>query len=107
MIEYLDKTIKPLVLIMPEDKNSKLMSFWIYDEKLLEKCKAISIKIEDLENNELNALLVYDNRSIKMKIRTCDNIFYANFRGLTLKRLGGVKLTPTPPPLWFFENCIF
>ena len=107
MIGYLDKAIKPLVLIMPEDKNSKLMSFWIYDEKLLEKCKAIWIKIEDLKNNELNTLPVYDNRSIKMKIRTCDNIFYANFRGLTLKRLGGVKLTPPSPPLWFFKNCIF
>ena len=47
-----DKAIRPLVLIMPkmsgyvkifkvEDKNSKLMSFRIDDEKLLEKYKAI------------------------------------------------------------------
>ena len=51
-IEYIDKAIRPLVLIMPkmggyvkafkiEDKNNKLMSFRIDDEKLLEKYKAI------------------------------------------------------------------
>ena len=51
-IEYLDKAIRPLVLIKPkmggyvktfkvEDKNNKLMSFRIDDEKLSEKYKAI------------------------------------------------------------------
>ena len=49
---YLVKAVTPLVLIIPkmcgyvkifkvEDKNSKLMSFRIDDEKLLEKYKAI------------------------------------------------------------------
>ena len=57
MIGYLDKIIRPLVLIMPEmsgyvktlkikEGNNKLMSFRIYDEKLLEKYKAICSKIE-------------------------------------------------------------
>ena len=56
MIGYLDKVIRPLVLMMPKmsgyvktfkvkdvdkDKNNKLMSFHIDDEKLLEKCKII------------------------------------------------------------------
>ena len=52
MIGYLDKDIRPLVLIMPkmsgyvktfkvEDKINKLMSFHIDDKKLLEKYKAI------------------------------------------------------------------
>ena len=52
--------IRPLVLIMPEmsvnvktknieDKKDKLMSFRIDDEKLLEKYKAISTKIEGLK----------------------------------------------------------
>ena len=52
LIGYLDKAIRPLVLIMPkisgyvktfkvEDKINKLMSFRIDDEKLLEKYKAI------------------------------------------------------------------
>ena len=53
---YLDKSIRPLVLIMPkmsgysktfkaEDKISKMISFRIDDEKLLEKYKAIWTKI--------------------------------------------------------------
>ena len=51
-IGYLDKDIRPLVLIIPKiggdvkifkvgDKNSKLMSFCIDDEKLLEKYEVI------------------------------------------------------------------
>ena len=55
-ISYLDKFIKPLVLILPKmsgyfkkfkvkdgakDKNNKLMSFCIDQEKLLEKNKTI------------------------------------------------------------------
>ena len=64
MTGYLDKVIRPLVLIMPKmtgyfktlkvkDKNNKLMSFIIDDEKLLEKYEAIWTKIEDLKNIEL------------------------------------------------------
>ena len=76
LIGYLDKAIRPLVLIMPKmsgyvktfkDKNNKLIYFLIDDEKLLEKYKAIWTKIEDLKNIELNALPVYDDRYIKTK----------------------------------------
>ena len=82
LIGYLDKAIRPLVLVMPKmsryvttfkgkdgdkDKNNKLMSFRIDDEKLLEKYKAIWSKIEDLKNIELNALPVCDHRYIKLK----------------------------------------
>ena len=60
MIGYLDKYIRPLVLIMPkirgyvkafkvEDKLNKWMSFLVDGEKLLEKYKAIWTKIEDLK----------------------------------------------------------
>ena len=52
-----------------KDKNNVLMSFHIDDEKLSEKYKAIWSKIEDLKNIELNALPVYGNRYIKIKIR--------------------------------------
>ena len=52
-----------------KDKNSKLMSFRTDDEKLLEKHKTIWTKTEDLKNIELNALLVFDDRYIKTKIR--------------------------------------
>ena len=58
--KYLDNDIRPSVLIMSkmsgyintfkvEDKNNKLMSFCVDDEKLLHKYKAIWNKIEDLK----------------------------------------------------------
>ena len=89
-----DKAIRPLVLIMPKmsgyvktfkvkdgdkDKNNKLMSFRIDDEKLLEKYKAIRTKIEDFKNIELNALPVYDDRYIKTKIKTYGIKFILTF----------------------------
>ena len=92
MIGYLDKIIRPLVLIIPKmsgyvktfkgkEGTNKLMSFRIDDAKLLEKYKAIWTKIEDLKKIELNALQVYDDRYIKTKIRTFGDKVYANFRG--------------------------
>ena len=40
--------------------------------------------MDDLKNIELNALPVYDDRYIKIKIRTyCDTV-YINFRGLNV-----------------------
>ena len=95
LIGYLDKDIRPLVLIMPkmsryvktfkvEDKKNKLMSFLINGEKLLEKYEAICSKIENLKNIKLNALPVYDGRYIKTKIRIYGNKVYANFHGLNI-----------------------
>ena len=56
-----------------KDKNNKLMSFSLDDEKLLEKYKAIWTKIKDFKNIELNTLPVYDYRYVKTKIRTYDH----------------------------------
>ena len=82
MIGYLDKAIRLLDLMMPKmseyvkifnvkdedkDKNNKLMSFRVDDEKLLEKYKVIWTKIEHLKNIELNALPVYDDKYVKTK----------------------------------------
>ena len=82
MIGYLDKAIRLLDLMMPKmseyvkifnvkdedkDKNNKLMSFRVDDEKLLEKYKVIWTKIEHLKNVELNALPVYDDKYVKTK----------------------------------------
>ena len=68
-IEYLDKTIRPLVLILPimsgyvkafkvkdgdSNKSNKLMSFRIIVEMLLEKYKTIWTKIEGVKNLKLN-----------------------------------------------------
>ena len=94
MIGYLDDVIRPLVLLFPKmngyvktfkdkggdkNKNNKLVPLHAGDDKLLEKCKTIWTKIEDLQNIELNALPVYDNRSIKTKIRTYGDKVYTNF----------------------------
>ena len=63
-----------------KDKNNK--SFLIDDEKLLEKYKVIWTKI--WTSIQLNASPVYDDRYIKTKIRTYDDKFYTNFRGLNV-----------------------
>ena len=67
-----------------KDKNNKLMSFYIDNEKLLQKYKAIWAKIENLKNIELNALPAYDDRYIKTTIRTYDDKVYSNFCGLNM-----------------------
>ena len=46
------------------------MSLRIHGEKLLEKYKTNSTKIEDFKNIGLDALPVYDDRYIKTNIRT-------------------------------------
>ena len=71
MIRYLDKVIRPVVLVFPKMsgyvktfkiqdkdkyKNNKLMFFRIDDGKLLEKHKTIWTNIENLKNIDLNAL---------------------------------------------------
>ena len=45
------------------DKNNKLMSFHINDEKLLENYKAIGAKIEELKHIKLSALPLYGRLS--------------------------------------------
>ena len=62
-----------------EDKISKLISFRIDDVKLLEKYRAIWTTIEDLKDIKLNALPVYDDKYIKVKIRTYGDKVYTNF----------------------------
>ena len=58
MIGYLDKAMRPLVLIIPKiigyvktfkvkEGYNKLMSFRVDDEKVLKKYKALLTKIED------------------------------------------------------------
>ena len=64
-----------------KDKNDKLMSFCMHDEKLSEKYKFIWTKIEDLKYIELNTWPVYDDRYIKTKRRTYSDKVYTNFRG--------------------------
>ena len=67
-----------------KEKNNKLISFRIDDEKLLEKYKAIWFKIEDFKNIEFNVLPVYDDRYIKTKKGTYGDKVYTNFRALNV-----------------------
>ena len=46
--------------------------------------KTCLTKIEDLQNIELNPLLVYDNRSIKTKIRSYGDNIYSTFWSLSV-----------------------
>ena len=84
LIGYLDKDVRPLVLIMPkmigyvktfkvEDKNNKLTCFHL-----------MRLRLKILKNIELNALPVYDSRYVKTKIRTNSDRVYTNFRGLNV-----------------------
>ena len=62
-----------------KNKNNKLISFGINDEKLMEKYKAIWARMEDLKNIELNALPVYDDRYIQTKKLYMEIKFVLNF----------------------------
>ena len=67
-----------------KDKNNKLLSFRIDDDKLLGKYKTFWNKIEELENTILNPWPVYDDTYIKTKIRTYGDNFYTNSGGLNV-----------------------
>ena len=69
-----------------KDKNNKLMSFHINNEKLLEQYKAIWTNIEGLSNIGLNPLPVYDDRYIKTKITTYEDKVYTAFHGLNVPK---------------------
>ena len=62
LIGYLDDVIRPLILILP-----KMGGYLIGDNKLSEKDKTILTKIENLQNIELNASLIYGDRYKKRK----------------------------------------
>ena len=64
------------------NKDNKLISFRINDEKLLKKYKTTWTKIADLKIVKLNALPVYDDRYIKNKIKFDNDKIHTNFRGL-------------------------
>ena len=67
-----------------KDKNNKLISFRIDDEKLLEKYETIFTEVEGLKNIELNVLSAYDDRYVKTEIRTYGNKVYTYFRELNV-----------------------
>ena len=59
-----------------KNKNNKLISFRIDEDKLSEKYKTILNKIEELKKVLLNALPVYDDKYTTTKIKTqADNVY--------------------------------
>ena len=127
-IACLDDIIRLLVLRLPKisghvktfedkdedkDKNEcdKLMSLGIDDDKLLEKCKISWTKIEDFQNIELNALPVYDDKYIKIKIRTYGDKAYTKCFGVNVPG-DGVECESLPIFLLIFylimkENIVY
>ena len=83
MIEYLYKVIRPLILILPK-MSGYIKTFKDGDKNKSNNFMSFHIKIEDLTNIKLNALLVYDDRYIKTKIRTYGDKVYTNFCGLNV-----------------------
>ena len=92
LIAYLDKVIRPLVLISHKTSGyvkafkgiNKLMPLHIDGDKLLEKDKSIWTKPNNLKYIKLNVLVVYDIRYIKTKIRINVNKVNTNFHGLNV-----------------------
>ena len=99
MVGYLDKVVRPLILVLlkrsgyvktfkvkdgEKDKNNKLISFRAVDEKLLEKYKTIWTKIQVLKNIELNASPASDDRYIKIEIKIYGDNISTNFPGLNV-----------------------
>ena len=60
----------------------KIKTCWCVFVSLGGKYKAVWTNNKDLNNIEVNALPVYDDRYIKTKIRTYGDKVYTNFRGL-------------------------
>ena len=77
----------------------------IDDETLLEKCEAIWTKTKDLKNIELNALGVYDDRYIKVKIRRYSDNVYTNFRGLNISE-DDIECGSFRSHIYWFFTCI-
>ena len=100
MIRYLDEAIRPLVLVSPKrseyfriikdkgdkdkNKNNRLMSFRIGNNKLLEKYKTILTKIEVLKNIELKCLHVFDGTYLKTKMSRFGDKVHTNFYNLNM-----------------------
>ena len=62
-----------------KDKKNKLMLLCTGEDQLLQKYKTIFTKIKDVKDIELNALQVYDDRYIKIKVKTCVDKVETNF----------------------------
>ena len=96
-IGYLDEVTRPLVLVLPKmgghvkafsvkdrdkDKNNKLISFRIDEEKLLEKCRIILTKIKDQDEDKNNKLTYFhvDDEKLLEKYKMHLQLHVAGFQ---------------------------
>ena len=84
--------LKHLNLKLKIIKNNKLMLSHIDDDKLLKKNKIIWTKIEGFLKIGLDALLVFNGRFLKIRIRTYYCKVYTNFCGLNVSDDGAESL---------------
>ena len=102
-IRYLGQVIRLLVLILPKisryvktfkdkgqfkNKNNQLMYLVIYNDNLVEKYETIWNKVEDFKIYWIWSVGVYDDRYIKMRIRTYDDRVYTNLQVLIVPKDG-------------------
>ena len=80
--------LKHLNLKLKIIKNNKLMLSHIDDDKLLKKNKIIWTKIEGFLKIGLDALLVFNGRFLKIRVRTYYGKVYTNFCSLNVSDYG-------------------
>ena len=85
-----------------------VMSFRIDDNKLSEKYKTIWTKIKDLKNTEMDAVPVYDDKHIKIKITYGEKV-YANFCRLDVPeddvKCKSFKLQILPASIYIYNSA--
>ena len=62
------------------DKNNNCMNHLVKDEKILKKYSKIWNKIKSLIKKEWNSEPVYNDKYVKIKIKTYNNKVYTNFQ---------------------------
>ena len=72
------------------------------------KCiKQIGLRLKTYKNIELNSLPVYDDRYIKIKVRTYGDKVYTNFCGWNVSEDVGVEYEPFYNHFYWFFTCLW
>ena len=89
-----DDVIRPLCIILSQmsgyikyfDNGGKNMSFKIEDESVYLKYTEIWNKIKDILNAKFHSQPIYDDKYIKTKVKTCNNMINTLFSGHEISR---------------------
>ena len=96
------KKIRPLCIFLPKmsvyrrdfDKT-KCMSFLIKDEKLLEKYNEICKKVSNIIKKEFDSNHVYNEKYIKIKIKSYNGKINTNFDNNEIQKEGSQCICPS------------